>query len=102
MNAARPVVGGVPEPSASEADLQEQGQEADGRGEDRLPGSASGSPVAGIGVGADRPEADVLEQAIAVVEEGARPPTSPPADVPEADWLEQSIGEPVDDEDQRD
>ena len=61
------------------------------------PGATAGEPASHLD-SAQRPEADVLEQAAVVevdqiIERGARND-----DVAEADWLEQSIEEPLDDE----
>jgi len=46
----------------------------------------------------DRPEADVIEQARPVTEERSVRSPSERGEVPEADWFEQSIVEPLDDE----
>ncbi len=88
--------GPQPEPVASDADLQEQREDADGAPE----GDGGPGTVLAGGLG-DRPEADVLDQAAEVAGTHPRRPGERADDVPEADWLEQAIAEPPDEEEIR-
>jgi len=49
----------------------------------------------------EKPEADVLEQALPVQRERVRKIAPVHDDVPEADWLEQSVVEPLDEDEPR-
>ena len=49
----------------------------------------------------EKPEADVLEQALPVQRERVRKIAPAHDDVPEADWLEQSVVEPLDEDEPR-
>ena len=88
-----PARSGTVLPDAAEGDVRDQQEPA--------PTAEPGATASGSGGGldtAERPEADVLEQAAVVevdqsVERGAWRD-----DVAEADWLDQSIEEPLDDE----
>jgi hypothetical protein len=72
-----------------ENDAQEQPESPDGTSAD-LPEDLG-----------EKPEADVLEQALPVQRERVRKIAPARDDVPEADWLEQSVAEPLDEDEPR-
>ena len=89
----RAAVPGKALPDAGEGDVQDQHDPG---------GAPEPEPVSSVPSGqldsADRPEADVLEQAVVVEVDQSVEPRPWHDDVAEADWLDQSIEEPLDDE----
>ncbi|HXX88897.1 MAG TPA: hypothetical protein VEI83_01580 [Acidimicrobiales bacterium] len=76
-----------------EADVAEQAEAPTGGS----PGEVHEAPD----TGADRPEADVLEQSIVVEEDQVPSPAGSRATASEGDWLEQSIEVPSEAEEDR-